>query len=170
KNAVYKDHYVITILNENGDDLADFEEYYTKMRSISSVEGYLYDMMGKQLKKMKFKDLEDLSGVSGSNLIDDYRVKHHNFYYKVYPYTIEYTVEIELKSTLFFPMWSPQGKENLSVEHSTMSIVCPEDYKFRYKAYHYSGDPVITKEKGNNVSTWETTNMTAIIREPYAPL
>jgi transglutaminase-like putative cysteine protease len=170
KNAVYKDHYVITILNENGDDLADFEEYYTKMRSISSVEGYLYDMMGKQLKKMKFKDLEDLSGVSGSNLIDDYRVKHHNFYYKVYPYTIEYTVEIELKSTLFFPMWSPQEKENLSVEHSTMSIVCPEDYKFRYKAYHYSGDPVITKEKGNNVSTWETTNMTAIIREPYAPL
>jgi hypothetical protein len=75
-----------------------------------------------------------------------------------------------LKSTLFFPMWSPQGKENLSVEHSTMSIVCPEDYKFRYKAYHYSGDPVITKEKGNYVSTWETSNMTAIIREPYAPL
>jgi hypothetical protein len=170
KNAVYKNHYVITILNENGDDWADFEEYYTKMRSISSVEGYLYDMMGKQLKKMKFKDLEDLSGVSGSNLIDDYRIKHHNFYYKVYPYTIEYTVEIELKSTLFFPMWSPQGKENLSVEHSTMSIVCPEDYKFRYKAYHYSGDPVITKEKGNYVSTWETSNMTAIIREPYAPL
>lgn len=170
KNAVYKDHYVITILNENGDDWADFEEYYNKMRSVSSVEGYLYDMTGKQLKKMKFKDLEDLSGVSGSNLIDDYRIKHHNFYYKVYPYTIEYSVEIEFKSTLFFPMWSPQGKENLSVEHSTMSIVCPEDYKFRYKAFHYSGDPVITKEKSNTVSTWEAKNMTAIIREPYAPL
>jgi len=170
KNAVYKDHYVITILNENGDVWADFDEYYSKLRSISSVEGYLYDMMGKQLKKMKFKDLEDLSGVSGSNLIDDYRIKHHNFYYKVYPYTIEYTVEIEFKSTLFFPMWSPQGKENLSVEHSTMSVVCPEDYKFRYKAYHYSGDPVITKDKGNNISTWEVKNMTAIIREPYAPL
>lgn len=170
KNAVYKDHYVITILNENGDDLADFEEYYSKLRSITAVEGYLYDMMGKQLKKMKFKDLEDLSGVSGSNLIDDYRIKHHNFYYKVYPYTIEYTVEIEFKSTLFFPMWTPQGKENLSVEHSTMSIVSPEDYKFRYKAFHYSGDPLITKEKSNTVSTWEAKNMTAIIREPYAPL
>lgn len=170
KNAVYKDHYVITILNENGDDLADFEEYYSKLRSITAVEGYLYDMMGKQLKKMKFKDLEDLSGVSGSNLIDDYRIKHHNFYYKVYPYTIEYTVEIEFKSTLFFPMWTPQGKENLSVEHSTMSIVSPADYKFRYKAFHYSGDPLITKEKSNTVSTWEAKNMTAIIREPYAPL
>ncbi len=170
KNAVFKDHYVITILNENGDDWADFEEYYTKMRSVTSVEGYLYDMMGKQLKKMKFKDLEDLSGVSGSSLIDDYRIKHHNFYYKVYPYTIEYTVEVELKSTLFFPMWAPQEKENLAVEHSTMSVVCPDNYKFRYKAFHYSGDPVITKEKSNTVSTWEAKNMTAIIREPYAPL
>lgn len=170
KNAVYKDHYVITILNENGDELADFEEYYNKLRSITSVEGYLYDMMGKQVKKMKFKDLEDLSGVSGSNLIDDYRIKHHNFYYKVYPYTIEYTVEFEFKSTLFFPMWTPQVKENLSVEHSTMSIVSPEDYKFRYKAFRYSGDPVITKEKSNTVSTWEVKNMSAIIREPYAPL
>jgi hypothetical protein len=170
KNAVYKDHYVITILNENGDEWADFGEYYDKLRQINSVEGYLYDMMGKQLKKMKYKDLEDLSGVSGSSLIDDNRIKHHNFYYKVYPYTVEYTVEIEFKATLFFPMWSPQGKENLAVEHSTMSIVCPEDYKFRYKAFQYSGDPLITKEKNNTVTTWEAKNMTAIIREPNAPM
>jgi transglutaminase-like putative cysteine protease len=170
RNAVYKDHYVITILNENGDEWADFGEYYDKLRQVNSVEGYLYDMMGKQLKKMKYKDLEDLSGVSGSNLIDDDRIKHHNFYYKIYPYTVEYTVEIEFKSTLFFPMWSPQGKENLAVEHSTMSIVCPEDYKFRYKAFKYSGDPLVTKEKNNTVTTWEAKNMTAIIREPYAPM
>jgi transglutaminase-like putative cysteine protease len=170
KNAVYKDHYVITILNENGDEWADFGEYYDKLRQINSVEGYLYDMMGKQLKKMKYKDLEDLSGVSGSSLIDDNRIKHHNFYYKVYPYTVEYTVEIEFKATLFFPMWSPQGKENLAVEHSTMSIVCPEDYKFRYKAFQYSGDPLITKERNNTVTTWVAKNMTAIIREPNAPM
>jgi transglutaminase-like putative cysteine protease len=170
KNAVYKDHYVITILNENGDEWADFGEYYDKLRQINSVEGYLYDMMGKQLKKMKYKDLEDLSGVSGSSLIDDNRIKHHNFYYKVYPYTVEYTVEIEFKATLFFPMWSPQGKENMAVEHSTMSIVCPEDYKFRYKAFQYSGDPLITKERNNTVTTWVAKNMTAIIREPNAPM
>jgi hypothetical protein len=170
KNAIYKDHYVITILNENGDEWADFGEYYDKLRQVNSVEGYLYDMMGKQLKKMKYKDLEDLSGVSGSSLIDDNRIKHHNFYYKVYPYTVEYTVEIEFKATLFFPMWSPQGKENLAVEHSTMSIVCPEDYKFRYKAFKYSGDPLVTKEKSNTVTTWEAKNMAAIIREPNAPM
>src|SRR4051812_6141017 len=61
KDAVQKHHYVITIMNENGERWADFSEYYDKLREISSVEGYLYDASGKQLKKMKYKDLQDFS-------------------------------------------------------------------------------------------------------------
>ncbi|MEO5562717.1 MAG: DUF3857 domain-containing protein [Chitinophagaceae bacterium] len=170
KKAIYKYHYAITILNESGDHWSEFSEYYDKLRAVNEVEGYLYDMNGKQLKKMKYKDLEDLSGVAGSNLIDDKRVKHHDFYYKVYPYTIEYTAEVEFKSTLFFPMWTPQGRDRLSVEKSTASIVCPSAYKFRYKAFNYTGDPVVTTEKDNTVSTWTVKNMPAITREPYSPL
>src|SRR5215510_12944431 len=91
KEAIETNHYVITILNENGDNWAEFEEYYDKLREINSVEGYLYDANGKQLKKMKFKDLQDLSGTGESSLIEDNRVKSHNFYYRAYPYTIEYS-------------------------------------------------------------------------------
>ena len=152
--TVFINHYVITILNENGDHWAAFEEYYDKHRDIESVEGVLYDANGKQLKKIKKKDLEDLSGVSGGTLMDDNRIKRHNFYYKVYPYTVEYTIEITNKATLFFPMWSPQGGEKLSVEKSSMSMVCPADYKFRYKAFNYAKDPVATQEKNNIVMTW----------------
>src|SRR5436853_3241693 len=47
KDAVETNHYVITILNENGDDWAQFEDYYDKLRDINSVEGYLYDANGK---------------------------------------------------------------------------------------------------------------------------
>lgn len=170
KDATLKNHYVITILNENGDDWADFQEYYNRFREVESVEGILYDANGKQLKRIKKKDLEDRSGVSGSNLIDDNRIKHHNFYYKVYPYTIEYIVEIKNKSTLFFPRWTPQGSEKLSVETSSMSIVCPADYRFRYKAFNYDKNPAVTQEKNNTVSTWSANNLNAIIREPYAPM
>lgn len=170
KHAVHTNHYVITILNENGDHWAEFSEYYDKYQRIESVEGFLYDANGKQLKKMKSKDLEDLSGVSGSSLIDDNRVKRHNFYYRVYPYTIEYTVVIDYRSTLFFPMWSPQGGERLSVESSNMSIACSPDYEFRYKAYHYDTDPVISQEKNTKIFTWSIKNMQAIQRETYSPL
>ena len=169
KEAIQNYHYVITVLNENGDDWAVFSEYYDKLREVSSVQGYLYDAAGKQLKKMKTKDLEDRSGVDDISLIDDNRVKRHNFYYKVYPYTVEYDVEIRYRHTMFFPMWIPQGSEKLSVEKSRATIVCPESYQFRYKAFHYAGEPVIATENKKRSSTWMVDNMPAIVREIYQP-
>lgn len=133
KQTKFRNHYVITILNEKGDRWAEFSEYYYKHREVASVEGILYDANGKQLKRIKKKDLMDLSGVTDGTLIDDNRVKQHNFYYKAYTYTVEYDIEIENKSTLFFPMWSPQGGEGLSVEYSSVSMVSPADYTIRFK-------------------------------------
>ncbi|HEY6503035.1 MAG TPA: DUF3857 domain-containing protein [Chitinophagaceae bacterium] len=170
RQTILKNHYVITILNENGDDWAEFYEYYDKFHEIESVEGVLYDANGKQLKRIKKKDLEDRSGSSGSNLADDNRIKRHNFYYKVYPYTVEYIVEITNKGTLFFPQWSPQGDERISVESSTMTVVCPSDYQFRYKAFKYNNEPVTTQEKSTKTVTWSAKDMPAIVREPYSPL
>lgn len=169
KEAVQNYHYVITVLNENGDKWAEFSEYYDKLREVSSVQGYLYDAMGNQLKKVKTKDLQDMSGSDDNNLIDDNRIKHHNFYYKVYPYTVKYDIEIRYRYTLFFPMWIPQGGERLSVEKSQVNIICPEDYKFRYKAFQYSGEPVTSTEKNKRSSTWVVNNMPAILKEIYQP-
>lgn len=170
KESRLKSHYVITILNEKGDHWAEFSEYYDKHREVSSVEGVLYDANGKQLKKIKKKDLEDLSGVSGGTLMDDNRIKHHNFYYKNYPYTIEYDIEIKNKATLFFPMWSPQGDEGLSVENSSISIVSDMNYQVRYKSFNYTGSPVSTQEKNTKVLTWSVKSMNALMKEPYSPL
>ncbi|MDP4265230.1 MAG: DUF3857 domain-containing protein [Bacteroidota bacterium] len=169
KEAIQNYHYVITILNDNADKWAEFSEYYDKLREVSSVQGYLYDAAGNQLKKMKMKDLEDISGVEDISLMDDSRVKRHNFYCKNYPYTVEYNVEIRYRHTLFFPAWRPQGGERISVEKSRVTIVCPEDYQFRYKTFHYTGEPVITTENKKRSSAWAVTNMPAITREIYQP-
>ncbi len=169
KETRFTNHYVITILNEKGARWAGFVDYYDKHRSISDVEGILYDANGKQIKKIRKKDLEDLSGVSSGTLMDDDRVKRHNFYYRVYPYTVEYTIEIENKSTLFFPMWSPQGGENLAVESSSFSIVSDPTYQVRYKTFNYSSAPLITQEKNKKVMTWSAKNMEATFRESFSP-
>lgn len=169
--AVFKNHYVITVLNENGDNWAQFYEYYDKHRKIEFIEGILYDASGKQLKKIKAKDVEDLSGVSDGSLMDDNRYKRHNFYNRVYPYTIEYTVWIDYNSTLFFPMWAPQGNEKISVEHSSVTIVSPADYQFRYKTFNYTGEPVKTLGKNNQlITTWSVKNLISIEKELFSPL
>jgi uncharacterized protein DUF3857/transglutaminase superfamily protein len=168
KEAIETNHYVITILNENGEHWADFEEYYDKLREISSAEGYLYDAAGKQLKKMKFRDLQDLSG-TGASLMDDNRVKKHNFYYRSYPYTVDYNVEIRYNHTMFFPAWVPAGGANLSVEQSFFTIVCPSEYQFRSKAFNYAGDPQITTGKNKRTTVWSVNNLPAIVREIFEP-
>lgn len=162
-------HLVLTILNENGDKWADFVESYDKLQEFMSAEGALYDANGKLLKKMKNKDLQDISGVSEISLIDDNRLKVHNFFYKVYPYTIEYEWTTKYKYTLFFPVWMPQGEEKLSVEISRITIISPPDYKFRYKAFNYNGEQVVSNTDNRIYSTWTAKDLPAIKKEMYSP-
>src|SRR4029078_5164896 len=67
-------HLVITIMNENADKWSEFVAGYDKLQEFISAEGALYDANGKFLKKMKNKDLQDISGVSEISLIDDNRL------------------------------------------------------------------------------------------------
>ena len=121
-----KRHFVITVLNEKGAKFARLVEFYDKFSEIKSIEGTLYDASGNKIKSLKSKDIEDFSG-SSDNLADDNRYKMHNFYFKVYPYTVEYSIEEEKKETMFFPSWTPVWDEYVSVEKSSLSIKDPKD-------------------------------------------
>src|SRR5687767_5456808 len=62
----YQYKYALTILNEKGQDYADFVEFYDQLIKINSIEGTLYDAMGNVIKKLKPKDVLDLSAVGNS--------------------------------------------------------------------------------------------------------
>ena len=159
--------YALTILNENGAENAGIAEYYDKLISITSMEGTLYDASGKVLKRTKNKDISDVSAVSGNNLIDDSRVKTHHFYYREYPYTVEYEVEQKFSNTLFFPNWYPQEDEKYAVEQSSYTVICPEQYEIRYRAFNYKGAPEVTTEKGKKKMRW-SVNAIPAIKLPFA--
>ncbi|OQY95938.1 MAG: hypothetical protein B6D37_04050 [Sphingobacteriales bacterium UTBCD1] len=169
REATEWNHYVITIMKESGETSSGFADYYDKMRDILSVEGILYDSNGRIIKKMKSKDMEDISGVDDNSLMDDSRVKRHNFYYKAYPYTIEYTEVIRYRNTLFFPAWMPQNDEKISVEFSQFSMICPEEYKFRFRSFNYPGEPEVSTDKGKVVTRWSVHDLPAFLEEPNSP-
>ncbi|HEY6062059.1 MAG TPA: DUF3857 domain-containing protein, partial [Chitinophagaceae bacterium] len=126
--AILRKKYALTIMDENGDGQAGFLEFYDKLHEIRNIEGTLYDAGGKELKKLKNKQIIDLTGMDENTLMDDSRRKFHHFFYKVYPYTVQYEVEIKYNGTLFFPIWLPREDENFSVEQSSISIICPSNY------------------------------------------
>ncbi|MEI9933318.1 MAG: hypothetical protein WDM71_00305 [Ferruginibacter sp.] len=54
-NAIIYHKYAITILNEAGDNEADFIIYYDKFRNIESVTGQLFNANGIKVSSMKKK-------------------------------------------------------------------------------------------------------------------
>ncbi|MDQ3550602.1 MAG: DUF3857 and transglutaminase domain-containing protein [Bacteroidota bacterium] len=168
-STTYKQKYAFTILNEKGDRFATFLEYYDKLNKINSIEGSLYDGNGKLIKKLKSKEVIDLSAVDDISLIDDNRKKVHSFHHKVYPYTVEYEVEIKYYHTFYFPTWVTQEDEFVAVENSSFTIIHPEQYKVRYHQFNYKGEPKESTEKNIKSITWNISNTKAIKKEPYAP-
>lgn len=169
KHTVLHYKYAFTILNENGDKYAGFYEYYDQLRKVNSIEGTLYDASGKVVKKLKNKDIQDLSAVDDISLIDDNRKKVHNFYHRVCPYTVEYEVQITFNHTFHFPGWITQEFERLSVENSSFTLITPADYGIRYRSFNYTGDPVLTTDKGKKVYKWQVKDISAIEKEYAAP-
>ena len=168
--AVLRKKYAITVLNEKGERFASFVEYYDKLHELRNIEGALFDAEGRELKRLKNKQVMDLSGSDDNNLADDNRRKAHQFYYKLYPYTVEYEVDIRYNGTLFFPYWLPREDEYFSVEQSSFSVSAPESYTVRYKAFNYAQEPVTEKgEKGRKILRWETKGLPAIEDEYASP-
>lgn len=166
--AKYYQKVAYTILNENGERWAYFSEGYDKLRSIEFFEGSLYDFNGKKIKSLKKSDIKDITG-SDDGLADDNRIKWHSFYYKGYPYTVEYEVEVHYKGTMFLPIWLPQEKEMMSVQHSAVKVITPATNPVKYKMFNYRGEPVITIDKSNKIYSWEIKDLAATVPEFYSP-
>src|SRR5688572_7915444 len=166
--ATIKRKVAYTILNEHGDPWSGFQEYYSKLRSIESFDGALYNAMGKKIKSAKKSEIRDVSGDDGG-LADDGRYKQYNFFYKVYPYTVEYEVEVRMKGTMFLPRWMPQERSIMSVQSCNLVVISPTNNPLHFKMFNYKGEPAITEEKENKIYTWEANDIPAVEYEYAAP-
>ncbi|MDI9365614.1 MAG: DUF3857 domain-containing protein [Flavobacterium sp.] len=166
EKTIVKHKYAITIFNENGAEYAEYYNRYDTKSPLYDISGTLYDASGKKLRTVKRKDIVDQSMQDGMSLMLDDRIKTHNFYYNVYPYTIEYEDEQETKGTYFLQGWYPVNGDKYAVQQSKYKVIYPADYQLRYKEYNYKGKPTITTDKEITM-TWELNNYKPFVREIY---
>jgi hypothetical protein len=160
---------VRTILNKNGEDNSYFRETYDPMDKITGLKGKVYDEQGKQIRSFGSDDIIDRSSISGFSMYEDNRVKIIDPKCKTFPFTVEYTYQIESKQTLFFPAWS-HGSENISYENSSYIVKAPSGYSLRYKEYNLPKGVVKTNQDGKDVYTWTLNNLKARINEPMSSI
>jgi transglutaminase-like putative cysteine protease len=162
--------YALTILNESAAEYAWAVLNYDKFRTVRSFEGSLYDAYGKSLKKVKNKDVQDVSAVSDISLYDDSRRKVHNFNHSTYPYTVEYEMELKISNTYSMPSWFAQRLPYMAVEKSSFTLIAAEDYKLRFKTFNIRPEPAVKAESGRKGYLWQARNLRAITPSYASPL
>jgi len=167
KSAMVTITEVRTILNKNGEKNSYFHDYYDSMSKIINLKGKLYDEQGKQIRSFGADDIIDCSGISGYSMYEDNRVKSIDPKYLTYPFTVEYSYQIDLKQTFELPSWN-HGSENTSYENSSFVVKTPVGYSFRYKEYNLSKGVVKTSQDGKDIYTWSLTNLKARSDEPMS--
>ncbi|WP_419699105.1 DUF3857 domain-containing protein [Mucilaginibacter sp. NFX135] len=169
-NTLYHIKTAVTILNKNGNNIADIVVWHNKSRVIKSIKGIVYNQFGKPISKFSESDFEDVSARDGFSLFQDLKVKHYNPAVTDYPYTIVYEYEVKSKQSLNFSDWEPNSTTGQAVEKSTYAFSCKPDFNIRYKEINMPVKVVTGINKdGYKTYTWQVNNLKAVKDEPYSP-
>jgi hypothetical protein len=166
--ASLKVTYAITILNKNGIDNSYFMQFYNKFSRIHNIKATVYDKNGKKIKKIKSHYILDYSAISGYSLYEDNRVKYIDPNIKKTPFTIEYSFIIDFNGSFAYPKWQLYKDYNVSIENSTFEVIIPKDIKFRYIEKNISSKAKIIHKEDQITYIWDTTNLSAIKKEPFS--
>lgn len=166
--AKYSSEFVVTVLNESGLKYAYETITYRKSTKINKFEASLYDANGKLIRKLRNRDLKDVSADDGFSLFIDTRIQYYEFTPTTYPFTIKYNIEYTFTTTINLPHWSPVSRYNVGVENSSLTLNNHTNISIRKKEYGIDLLDVTKNESGKSIS-YSTTNVPPITEEVLSP-
>lgn len=168
--AIEKVHLVVTILEQNGDDLGKLVIPYDKSTKVKELSGRSYNALGQPDNKMKSSEIQDVNYTSGGAIYDDLRLKIAEINPDSYPCTVEYNYEIEYDGLISYPEFRPLTDYRLSIEKSSFRFTCPNNLKFRYREQNLpEGCRTEKNINGKNTLEWKLDSLTAWKEEPKSP-
>lgn len=161
--------YVVTILNDAGKRFARYAVGYDKLSKVTNFKGASYDGEGKLIKKLKTSEIYDQSAFDGFSLYSDNRFKHADLTHGTYPYTVEFTYEVEYKYLFIIPGSVVLPRERVSVQHFSYNLIFPTEIAPRYQAVNFHEAPAISKTGNTQSVSWKLNNVIPIKPEPHGP-
>ena len=165
-SSVEKITKILTVLNKNGEDMADLSLLYDENSNVTINDIVYYDPNGKKLKSVKKSEISDAPAYGSYILFSDNRIKYFKPSQSVYPYTIKYDYEISYNKLISFSGWRPFENYNVSAQHCLLTIEYPQKIKLNRKEINA---PIKSSVRSLDaiIDTWELNNIKAIEDEPY---
>jgi transglutaminase-like putative cysteine protease len=161
---------VVTVLNEKGLSAIDAIESYDKRTNIRNIEATVYDILGKEIKKIKRKDFKDQSSGEGGTLFSDNRYLYLDYTPVQYPFTVVFDSEIETSTTAFIPKWYPSSDYFISVEKSILNVKYPDNLGFKKMEFNFSNSKIDKTIDTTTQLSYTATNILAQKQEDYSPV
>lgn len=167
---VYKKSSVITILNKDAFSYSIPRIAYGKGNSVSAVKVVIYDEKGAKVKSYSKSDFTDIAANPQGTFYSDNRMLVLPYDYSSFPYTVEFSYEMDDENTVFIPDYTPFYEYNVSLQESSFSIINKSGINLRTKTYEspFGYAVVNTKtEDGNRLYSFQ--NVAAIDTKDLAP-
>ena len=168
QKATLRVTYAVTILKKAGIKHSYFTHTYDRFIKVNILKSVVYDAAGDVAKKIKPDEIHDVSMTSGSSLFVDNRLKAIDPEYQKFPFTVEYSYEVVFNGLLNYPDWYIYPDYNMSVEHSSFTLIRPEDLEVRILNRNFSAKPAVKTEDGEVISTWQVNGIKALKKEPFS--
>ena len=158
---------VITIMDKEGKNDADFVCFTDKFRSFDSFKGELQDASGKRIMTIKKGDLK--SSNLSSDLATDDKTYFYDCPYEIYPYTVIYEWKMKYKyGFLAFPSFIPVESFNQSLVSAQYTLSVPTDMQIDYKMIH-TPKPTISQGEKSTTYQWKWKSFYALEKETLGP-
>lgn len=156
---------VITVLNEQGLRNVDAVEYFSKSNNIKKIEVTIFNLFGKEIKKIKKKDF--VESAVGDGFISDSRILYLNYTPIQYPFTVLFESERVTTNTSFIPSWQAIDDYYVHTLKSSVHLKYAENIKFKYKEVNFTNQ--VKKESKQNELYFEIENYKPFKKEELAP-
>ena len=156
-----KVRFAVTIFSKDEQEYGVLVLNYNKFIEVADLDGVLYDASGEEIRGLESRDIKDYSDFTSYALLDDNRVRLAELYYDKFPYTVEFTYELEYNSYLNWPSWLSR-KSSDPVQHSEFSVLTPSDYNLRWWCSADSVQPAVSKEGGSTTYYWSAENLSKL--------
>ncbi|MEM8585422.1 MAG: DUF3857 domain-containing protein [Bacteroidota bacterium] len=152
---------VVTILDSDSDAYELYIHHDPDIR-VQQLQVTLYDASGRQIRRAKNDDINDVLAVGGGVFYGDSRYMHVDIRSAQVPYTLHFEYKLTVKDVGLFtsmPRWRPQ-RYNQSVEFAEYEVVYPVDNEVFVEASLLS-EPEETLVDEKNALSYRLENVPA---------
>lgn len=158
----------ILILNRDGREYGTQAIHYNSFVSVRRVSAVLKDVDGREIRRLRSRDIRDFSATDDGTLIDDARVKVAELAHDQYPHMVEFEYELQFSGMLGLPAWTPV-RRRASVLSARYQVDVPAGMPIRYAARNLEAEPLVTAGATTTRYEWSVSNQTAPKAEPDGP-